>query len=409
MTYSFEEKRLDLAYSKLGLKEPFIAAVMSRIKREVCPSVPTAATNGVWVKFSPTFMAEQTDAQLFGLVVHESLHVVLMHMWRREGRDMNLWNYCNDAIINAYCRARGYMLPENGVFIDWVNEGMSSEEVYDKVKQNPPPPPPRPTKGNGDTPSENDGQGDGNCKGDASDGDGQGNGGSGGSDYPKGGFGNSGDIEDAPDEATKADLESAILAAAKMAKECGQGNALIDRIIDSMGKPSVPWSEVLRMMMSETARDDYSMARPRRRYVSQDLYLASLHSEALGGLLVGFDVSGSVTPEEANQIAGEIRAISYDTNPAFVEVVYCTDVITKVERFDNFDEIELRPTGTGGTRFKPVFDHLENSEDDYVGMIYFTDMCGDLNELIEPEIPVIWADTYGKSEAPFGTQVRVQL
>lgn len=420
--YSLEKKRLDLAYSKLGMKEPFIAAAVSGIERKIDRLVPTAATNGEWVMFNPDFMAEQSDAQLFGLVVHECLHIVLMHMWRRENRDAHLWNYANDALINAYCKARGYMLPEGGVFVSWVTEAMSSEEVYDKLRRNPPPPPPQ---GNGEDEGDGEGNGDGEgegddgnqgnsggASGDSNDGpDTAGNGSGSGGDprYPRGGFGNSGDIFDAPNEATKADLESKILAAAKMAKQCGQGSSLIDRIIDSVGKPNVSWAEVLRMMMSESSRDDYTMARPRRRYISQDLYLASLHSDAIGGLLIGFDVSGSVNEEEANQIAAEVRAIAADTNPSFIEVVYCTDVITKIERFDEVDDLVLKPVGSGGTRFKPVFDHLEQSDDDFVGMVYFTDMCGDLNELIEPEIPVIWADTYGKAEAPFGTKVKVNL
>jgi hypothetical protein len=53
---SSHEKRIDLAYSKLGLREPFIAAVMTRVKREITTSIPTAATNGSVCKYNPDFM-----------------------------------------------------------------------------------------------------------------------------------------------------------------------------------------------------------------------------------------------------------------------------------------------------------------------------------------------------------------
>ena len=123
------QERIDLAYSKLGLREPFIAAVMTRVKREINNTkVTTAGTN------------KQNDEQVFGLVLHESCHVVLMHMWRREGRDPSLWNYANDAIINAYIRSRGYSLPDNGVDVRWVRDEHSSEYVYEKLKKDPPPP-----------------------------------------------------------------------------------------------------------------------------------------------------------------------------------------------------------------------------------------------------------------------------
>lgn len=387
---SLIEKRVGLAYSKLGIREPFIAAVMSKIKREVTSDVPTAATNGSWVKFNPDFVFKCTDSQLFGLTLHEALHVVLMHMWRREGRDPRLWNYSNDAIINAYIRKRGYELPDGGVFVDWVTESMSSEEVYQKLKDNPPPPP--------DKPDNPDGEGEG--EGEGSD-----------SPYPAGGFDGSGDIEDAVNEATKADLEATIVASAKMAKECGQGSGLIDRILEDIGSPKVAWADVLRNMLSESAKDDYTFQRPRRRFVSQGIYLPSLHSDALGGLLIGADTSGSMwgNPKELAQVCAEINAIVSDTRPAFVEVVYCDSQVQRVDRFEQGDEIVFKPPQGGGTRFKPVFDHLEESMDDYCGMIYFTDLYGDLDELMEPSIPCVWGLTHGKDDVPFGIPVPVQL
>jgi len=130
--------RIDVAYSKLGLRESFIAAVMTRVKREVSDKVSTAGTNGTWVRFNPAFCDPLNDEELFGLVLHEACHVVMMHMWRREGRDPSLWNYANDALINAYIRSRGWQLPKGGVDLRWVRESMSSEEVYAKLKENPP-------------------------------------------------------------------------------------------------------------------------------------------------------------------------------------------------------------------------------------------------------------------------------
>jgi predicted metal-dependent peptidase len=189
------QERIDLAYSKLGLREPFVAAVMSRIKREVSASVPTAGTNGSWVRFNPDWCANIDDEELFGLALHESCHVVLMHMWRREGRDAKLWNYANDAIINAYIRSRGWKLPKGGVFLDWVRDEHSSEYVYNKLKEN----------------QDDD------------------------TDYDAGGFDGQGDLEDAVDEATRVDTQASIVAAAEMAKACGQGSSLIDRVLENAG------------------------------------------------------------------------------------------------------------------------------------------------------------------------------
>ena len=383
--------RLDLAYSKLGLREPFIAAVMTRVKREINNTkVTTAGTNGSYCWYNSVFMDKQDEEELFGLVLHESCHVVLMHMWRREGRDPSLWNYANDAIINAYIRSRGYKLPANGVDLKWVRDEHSSEYVYAKLKENPPPPQPKGSAGQS----------------------GDGEGGDEDSQQPDaGGFDGKGDLEDAVDEATRTDMEATIVAAAKMAKDCGHGSSLIDRVLDNVGKSNVHWQDVTRSMLTESAAADYTYMRPSRRFIGSGLYLPSLRTEALGGLCIGFDTSGSMFGErECNQIAGEIQAIVDDLQPSFVEVVYCDAVVTSVQRFERDDLLQLKPTGGGGTRFKPVFDHMQESDEHYCGMIYFTDMEGNLSECNEPEFPVIWADI-GRShpDAPFGTRVEVAL
>jgi predicted metal-dependent peptidase len=422
-------KRVQDSYAKLGIREPFIAAVMTKVRRELSYDVPTAATNGSYVKYNPDFVAEQTDAQLFGLTVHESLHVVLMHMWRRENRDPRLWNYANDAIINKYIRDRRYELPEGGVSEPWVTDAMSSEEVYERLKKNPPPPPkPQPQGSSGGT---DDGDGDEDGAGTSSDGDGDEDGadtssgvggsgdkdgneqGKGNPDYPQGGFGDSGDLIDADDEATLRDLESTIVAAAQMAKKCGQGSSLIDRILETVGVPTVPWFDVLRHAMTEARRDDYSFSRPRRRYVADGIYLPALHSEALAGLMVGADMSGSMwgDPTEVKQIGIELNAVVQDTGPAFVELVYCdTEIMGKVDRFDQDEEIKFRPKQGGGTELSPVFNYLEQHEDDFCCLVFFTDMCVDFSMLHDPGIPVIWACTdinYVKTKVPFGSVVHV--
>jgi predicted metal-dependent peptidase len=377
------QDRIDLAYSKLGLREAFIAAVMTRVKREVSDKVSTAGTNGTWVKFNPVWCEPLTDEELFGLVLHESCHVVLMHMWRRESRDMRLWNVANDAIINSYIKSRGWQLPKGGVDLKWVREEHSSEYVYNKLKEQ---------------------QQEQKSKGGSGDGEGDEDG------IGAGGFDGQGDLEDAQDEATRVDMEASIVAAAKMAKDCGQGSALIDRVLDKVGNSKVRWQDVTRSMLTESCAADYTYMRPSRRFIASGLYMPSLRSDALGGLAIGFDTSGSMGQDECNQIAAELQAIVDDLQPSFVEVVYCDYNVTHSERFERDELLELHPKGGGGTRFQPVFKHFADTGERYCGLIYFTDMEGNLDECEEPPIPTIWADI-GSShpQEPFGVRVEVPL
>ena len=377
--------RIDLAYSKLGLREAFIAAVMTRVKREVSDKVSTAGTNGTWVRYNPQFCEPLTDEELFGLVLHESCHVVMMHMWRREGRDPRIWNYANDALINAYIKSRGWQLPKGGVHLGWVKEEHSSEYVYNKLKEQ-------------QQEQQKSKGGSGSGDGDEAD-DGMG-----------GGFDGKGDLEDAQDDATRVDMEATIVASAKMAKDCGQGSSMIDRVLERVGEPMVRWQDVCRSMMTESCAADYTYTRPSRRFIGSGLYLPSLRSDALGGLAIGFDTSGSMGPKECNQIAAEIQAIVDDLQPSFVEVVYCDYHVTHTERFERDEPLKLQPKGGGGTRFQPVFEHFAETGEHYCGMIYFTDMEGDLRECEEPPFPMIWADIgYSHPQEPFGTRVKVAL
>jgi predicted metal-dependent peptidase len=79
-------------------------------------------------------------------------------------------------------------------------------------------------------------------------------------------------------------------------------------------------------MLTSSAKDDYTFKRPSRRFAAQGLCLPSLYSDAMGGLVIGFDTSGSMGPEQCNQVAGEINAIVGDLNPEWVIVVYCDAV-----------------------------------------------------------------------------------
>jgi len=365
------QERIDLAFSKMGLREPFIAAVMTKITKEVSTEVPTAATNGKWIKFNPEFVDKCSDQQLFGLALHEALHIVLMHVWRRGDRDPSVWNYANDAIINSYIRSRGYYLPDGGVDEKWVTDDMDSEYVYKKMKK--------------------DEEESGKPKG-------------------AGGFDGEGDMEDAPDDATKADLEATILASAEMAKACGDDSGLVNTILKSVGKPKVDWRNELRAMMTASTNEDYTYRRPSRRFISQGLYLPSLYSEGLGGILIAIDSSGSMTQQELQQIANEVTQIVSDLNPEFVQVVYCDTDIMAEQRFEQGDDIVLECKGGGGTRFQPVFEYATNYHQPIVGMIYFTDMYGNLDECEEPAYPMIWANTSGCSQsAPFGVVTNVEV
>lgn len=399
------DERLSTAMARMTVREPFIASIFAKLPRRTV-ATGTAWTNGSEYVFASDFCDKQNDDELFGLALHETMHVVFMHMWRRNGRNPALWNIANDAVINAMIRKMGYKLPAGGVDISWVTHEMDSEIVYNRLMQEM-----DKKRGSGDS--------KGNSKPDPSgnkdnDGAGGGNGGQDGEqhpDYGGGGWDGTGDIRDAENNADRADMEATIMASAKMAKACGDGSLIVARIVNSNLAPLVSWIDEVRTMMTSTAKDDYSYRHVNRRMLSQGVYLPSLFSDALGGLVVAIDTSGSVGGPELDRAASEISALADDVRPEFILVVYCDSRVVGEQRFERGERIALKPVGGGGTAFKPVFDYVEKIDEPIVGLIYLTDMCGNLDFGPAPTFPVIWGNFYGNmgSKLPFGKEVRVHV
>lgn len=384
-------KRVDEIASRITLWEPFLSSIFPLLERKYHedPSI-TAYTNGRAVGFGLDFCEALNNEELMFLCLHESMHVILMHIWRREGRDPALYNIACDAIINRALLDGKYRMPEGGVLIEWVTADMGSEDVYARMLREGHKPPPQPGGG-----SEGEGSGDPNT------------GHTGG-----GGWDGTGDMAPPIDQADATNMEAAILTAAKMAKVCGDKSALVERILGGALSPSVPWMEVLRDIVTTAARNDYSYRRPNRRMIPIGLIMPTLYSQEMGGIVVGVDTSGSVCDEELSQIAGEISAIASDCNPAFIEVVYCDSQVKAVERFEAQEPIQLHPMGGGGTAFAPVFEHAQQVEGEVAVLIYLTDLCGNVDACQDPGYPVIWACTYRSNDnmaVPFGTVVPVTV
>jgi predicted metal-dependent peptidase len=379
------EARVGLIASKMTLREPFIAAVFTKLEREFSKD-GTANVNGKRVQYGADFCDTLDDEELLFVSLHEGMHVVFMHMWRREGRDPKMWNVATDANINATLIKLGYKMPKGGVVLNWVTDDMSAEDIYNKLM---------------DQRDKRKQQGQGQGQGQPNQQD----------DMGAGGWDDSGDLEDAPDAANATDMEATIMTAAKMAKACGDKSALVQRVLGGALNPTVHWTDVLRPVLTSAARDDYTYRRFNRRLISQGVYMPALYSEALGGLVVGVDTSGSVSEGDLNQIAAEINAIVEDCHPEWVEVIYCDSSINKVQRFTQGEQIQLFALGGGGTRFKPVFDHVRGMQEKVAAMIYLTDLEGNTDECEPVDCPVVWGctTTLKDQRVPFGELVQVRV
>jgi predicted metal-dependent peptidase len=127
----------------------------------------------------------------------------------------------------------------------------------------------------------------------------------------------------------------------------------------------------------------------------------------VGEIVIAVDTSGSIGKLELEQFAGEISAISEETQPEAIRVVYCDAVVQCTQQFGPSERVRLEPRGGGGTDFCPPFQWVAENNIAPVCFIYLTDLC--CHSYPEaPEYPVLWV-TDSRRTAPFGETLRIGL
>lgn len=371
------------AVAAIVLDDPFYGYLLLRQEVIADPKIPTAATNGKWIRYNPEFVGKLTLPQIKGLLKHEVMHVAHMHNLRRQNRDPERWNIACDLVINAHLVKNGVTLPEGGL-IDDKYADFSAEHVYNLLP---------PNTGHGHIPGQKPGNG--------------------GFPPPW----NFGGVEDHPDNTSEEaqqqleeDAKLDVIQAHNTAKIMGKLPAGIDRLLDSVRQSKMPWRKILAKFFRATAKNDETWQRPNRRFIAHDIYLPSLHSEALGPLVIGVDTSGSVAEAELADFFGCINTILKQAKPESIHVVYCDADVASTQVLTTRDlpltPSKFKPKGGGGTDFRPVFDYVTEKKLKPVALIYLTDMYGVFPDKA-PAYPTIWCATSNVT-GPFGKTLELK-
>lgn len=364
-------KAIGKAKASLVIEQPFIASIICSLPLRLDDTLnpPTLATDGREVMVHPDWVKAHTGRELSWALAHETFHCVFKHMLNRKTRDPYLWNIAGDVVINQLLETDHVGTRPKGVVWEpklYADGGKTTEGVYNLLQQQ----------------GKSGGQGDqwDNCT--AVNGD--------------------------PSQQAGMDAEWSvkIASAAAAAKMCGKLSADLERLVGEALRAKVSWKDQLRHFFTKRARIEHTFARPNRRFLSQGLYLPGKSGNTLGDVLVGFDLSGSVTPDEMQEFVAELRNIKEDCKPSGVHVCYFASEVTSYEHFGFDDELDLHPRGTGGTAFRPVFEYAERHGFEIDACVMLTDLyASDFGP--PPEYPVMWATT-GATSAPFGEVIELR-
>lgn len=374
---------------KLVISYPFWTEVFySMTPREATPDevaqgIETQATDGRNLWINKAHFEKLTIDQKLAEIVHELCHKIFLHTTRRGSREPRMWNYACDYAINILMQKNGFTIPK-----DWLlepkYEGWSAERIYDDLKQ----------------------QAKDNLQGNNGDGvPGKGMA-AGRFDLKDPQLGSAEEVE-----RYESGVKQLVERAAASARAMGMMPAGIEAgIAKAYAAAREPWYNHLHRFMQSLAVGQYNWARPNRRALISHGVFAPLHySEALGTIKVFVDTSGSCyDAAQQAHFAMHLNAILSEAKPQKVLLYYFDAKVYPGEDVEPGTlEIDLKPKGGGGTDFRPIF---AQTEDDGIVpdvCIILTDLMGAFPDS-EPGYPVIWADVYGKAEAPFGETIHVE-
>lgn len=360
------EKEMDKTKSRvfLGNNAAFLGTIMCSLEFSWDSDIPTACTNGTYMKWNPTWFLSLPEATRCTVLVHELWHVARLHAIRGEGKKHREWNWACDFIINNGMEDDGYTFEGTEPCLDQEYSGMSEEEVYEKLVEN---------------------------------------------DFEISPSSWSGDIEP-PTSIEKQQTVSIVVKAIQTVKMLGQYSKMvanIEELVEGMLKPVIPWQRLLYNFFDAMVSDEYSWKRPNRRY--QDMYLPCKTEDdiMLKNLHYYFDVSGSVDTEQLRRFNTELKHVKTTFNPErmtliqFDTSIRCTELIESNAVFD-----KLKAIGRGGTDLEPVREHIHKTKP--TAAIIFSDLDCPPMEPLDFKIPIIWIVIGNPDVRPsFGTVIHL--
>ena len=348
-------ERLTRARAWVSLRYPFFAVLALHLPDK--PSnVKTAQTDGRSLEFNPEYVANLTDDETRGLVLHLVLHAALGHPWRRGARDSGRWNRACDIVVNGVLRKLLVVrLPLGADAIDPSLEQLSVEEIYGLLPPEITPP-------------------------------------------------DSGAMT-SPDGSESQSLESFWQDARLAAARADEKPANLERHYPKASS-SVNWRAQLERFVLRGAQD-YVWNPPDRRMMAHDLIYPSLAGDVLR-IAVAVDTSGSVSLEMIGKFMAEVKMMARAHPQISGLVLYADAAVNEVHDLRQAPPPSVR--GGGGTGFDPVFRELERRREVVQALVYLTD-GQPVAWPARPRFPVIWAipdlEADLEVQPPFGTVLRI--
>jgi predicted metal-dependent peptidase len=352
----------------LNKTHPFFSYILMNMqidKTEHTDKIPSMAVNqfgDLW--WNKEFVDKMDNDELKFCLAHEVGHISTLTFQRQGKRDATLWNIATDLVINYMLLDEGFRPPKNilvpdhrGIYVfESGKDGKSikidlndknAEQVYEDLAKHA-----KVIKkivkadGNGNY----EGQLDSHLEGDSDD-----NGDSTGKGKTEGDC-----------KANENNWKRKAIEGATQAKMRGTMSASMERMLDSMLEPVVDWRSKLFAYITNDLPVDYTMRSPSRRFISTGVYTPTVIRESLE-LIVGVDISGSISDEEYVEFMSEVIGIANSYRQVKMRVIAWAchvDERDDIEVTNDTQDYLLKNKfyGGGGTTMSCLTEYIERKE-----------------------------------------------
>ena len=362
-------ERIIKAKVDLNKSHPFFSYILMNMqveKTEHTDKVPTMAVGQYGdLYWNKEFVDKLDNDELKFVLAHEVGHVATLTFQRCGVRDLTLWNIATDLCINFMLMEEGFRPPKNILLPDHRgiytfqsgNQGKkqiqidlndkNAEQVYDELANNA-----KKIKEivKADGKGNYEGQLDGHLEGDKdAKGDSQGKG-----------------KTEGDQKSNENAWKRKAIEGATQAKMKGNLSASMERMLGNMLEPVIDWRSKLFAYITNDLPVDYTMRSPSRRFISTGVYTPQVIKESLE-LIVGVDISGSITEEEYCEFMSEVIGIANSYRQVKMRVIcwacHVDERDDKVVTNDTQDDLmKFKFYGGGGTELSCLTRYMEGKD-----------------------------------------------
>jgi len=360
---------------------PFLGMLIMGTEYQFTDDIPTMAAttkgpNGNLVLVNEKFLLESlpNKAQRAFVIAHEILHIFLEHISRLTDNNYHgkLWNIATDFCINSYLvelNSKKLEMPSMGLY-DKKYKDMSADQIYQVLLE----------ENNNDPEEAASGFGGGDPSNE-----------SGAGQRPFDEISKEEVSEDAKIGNRQKVAASLSETSDESLKNMGSGAAGLVRVFRDLIESKIPWAQVLREYIVESAKSRYTYNRPSRRS-SGNVIFPSMTGEHVN-LVFGVDTSGSMSEKDLSDAMSELKAVTEEFDSWAITFLSCDTEANEIgsyasEEGDEFITIDKGLIGGGGTDMNPMVEFANEMETPPNAIIIITDGYIPEVDTVE-DVPVI--------------------